>query len=714
VSRVEAATKPFKIELNGKIMEYINPTINVMITGKPINTGDMPALAIDNRTLLPAREFFESAPINAKVEWIAKTQEVQITYADKFIVLKIDDKTAYVNGVATQLDVPATIIRDVTMQYGKTMVPLRFISEALGFNVDWINETNTANVTPTNTGSGNATTTNWSADETTIKQALSQQNNIKIEAKNLPLANINSITTDNKLGETYRINTDAPVSNVKISEWDGMLILDVENSKRNTNTATYSFGDSTFVREIRTSQFKVAPLVTRLVFHFNEKPEKYNVSLSEDRKEIIVSISNNNILAVEAAKDTNGDYIKIISTMSPNIVTTRENFKIIFDIQTSTSLIGSQLAPIAGQYLTGITVNQYNDNTVRIVGETNKQSAYAIDQVQTDVMIDGNTYKKFITTIRLKGLDDTGTTPTVPPVTEEPNEEPSEEEGTIFRLPLPTGITQNMITSKEDYFNNKFTITIPNNCIDYYRSQQLVIDNQLVTNVQYALNKDGNTDIIITAKTVYVYTVKIENGALKINIRNPRDVYDKIVVVDPGHGGDMPGAIYSNIKEKVFNYKIFEYIKKMADEQNNIKIYYTRLDDTDASFDSRSGMAAKVGADLFVSIHNNALPQDVSIKGTIVFHQQKWTGEIGTRSKTLANIMQKSITGSAGTYDRGIRTADYRVLRDNTVPCVLIECAFMTNKEDMGNLQKDEFLQKIATGIYNGFNEYFAVYPSGR
>ncbi|MDF2822497.1 MAG: hypothetical protein K0R15_2945 [Clostridiales bacterium] len=56
VSRVEAATKPFKIELNGKIMEYINPTINVMITGKPINTGDMPALAIDNRTLLPARE----------------------------------------------------------------------------------------------------------------------------------------------------------------------------------------------------------------------------------------------------------------------------------------------------------------------------------------------------------------------------------------------------------------------------------------------------------------------------------------------------------------------------------------------------------------------------------------------------------------------------------------------------------------------------------
>lgn len=710
---LEAVTKPFKIEINGSVMDYRDPLINVLITGKPINTGDMPAVAINGRTLLPVREFFESHPINAKVEWSQETQEIFINYKDKNIVLRINDKTAYVNGVATELDVPATIIRDVSVPYGKTMVPLRFISESLGFEVDWIAETYTANVIPPQEPIEDVSMINWSLNDNQVRNLYTQQNSTSSEEMEFPLARIKGITQDLTSEESYLISADGPISHVKVSKWSGMLIIDLVNTSRKLSKDIFSFGDTAVVKEIRTSQYTVDPMVTRYVFHFNEIPTSYSISLSEDRKQVKVTILKNQIIGIKKDKDEVGEYIQIESTQPTDIITSRleDPTRVIFDISSATNLLGANEAELDSELFVGIRVGQFDYTTVRVVVEAKEQPGYSIEKSVSDYPIDGIPYKKHITMIRFNKIETIDpTTPSETPLIGNP----SEKDGVIFWLPLPSGITTEMIDESEDVRSNKYTITLQGNHIDFYSNKVVPITNANVNNITYELNTDGNTNIEIQTDKIYVYTLRVEEGQLRVNIRNPRDVYDKIVIVDPGHGGKMSGATYSNIQEKVFNYRIYEYLEAIINAQEDIKVYYTRIDDTDPSFDFRSGMAESAGADIFISIHNNALPSYPSVNGTIVFYQQKMTGEMNTLSKGLANILQKTITGVAGTFNRGVRTADYRVLRDNTVPGVLLECAFMTNPKDMENLQNDQFLMKIAQGIFDGMTEYFDTYPTGR
>lgn len=113
-------------------------SVNIVIDGVQQNY-PQPAVAVNGRTLVPLRGIFEA--LGAKVEWDNATRTATGTKDGIEVVVQIDNKTAYVNGKAVELDVPAQIIG------GSTMVPLRFISESLGARVEWDNATRTAIIT---------------------------------------------------------------------------------------------------------------------------------------------------------------------------------------------------------------------------------------------------------------------------------------------------------------------------------------------------------------------------------------------------------------------------------------------------------------------------------------------------------------------------------------------------------------------------------------
>ena len=99
---------------------------------------DVPPVIVNNRTLVPVRAIFEA--IGATVEWDNDTRTATGTLGDTVVVIQIDNTTAYVNGVPKTLDVPAQIINN------RTMVPARFVSEALDCDVTWNGATQTAAV----------------------------------------------------------------------------------------------------------------------------------------------------------------------------------------------------------------------------------------------------------------------------------------------------------------------------------------------------------------------------------------------------------------------------------------------------------------------------------------------------------------------------------------------------------------------------------------
>ena len=114
--------------------------INVIIDNKEI-LFDVNPIVIENRTLVPFRKIFEI--YGFKVDWAESTNTVLANKGNQTIVLQINNKKAFVNNKQLALDVPAQLVND------RTMVPLRFVSENIGANVDWIEATNTVKITST-------------------------------------------------------------------------------------------------------------------------------------------------------------------------------------------------------------------------------------------------------------------------------------------------------------------------------------------------------------------------------------------------------------------------------------------------------------------------------------------------------------------------------------------------------------------------------------
>jgi len=112
--------------------------IKVMVNGKSLSF-DVPPMLISDRTMVPLRAIFEA--LQAEVDWNGDTQTITALKDGNTIILIIDNKTATVNGKAVQLDAPPTVIND------RTLVPVRFISESLGADVEWIDATQTVVIT---------------------------------------------------------------------------------------------------------------------------------------------------------------------------------------------------------------------------------------------------------------------------------------------------------------------------------------------------------------------------------------------------------------------------------------------------------------------------------------------------------------------------------------------------------------------------------------
>ena len=105
---------------------------------------DIPPIITGGRTLVPARAFFEK--LGARVMWDEGTRRVGISNGDYSITLEIDSKKVMINGEFAELDVPAKIITDASGA-GRTVIPVRFVSEHLGYNVDWDEKTYSVYIT---------------------------------------------------------------------------------------------------------------------------------------------------------------------------------------------------------------------------------------------------------------------------------------------------------------------------------------------------------------------------------------------------------------------------------------------------------------------------------------------------------------------------------------------------------------------------------------
>ena len=181
------------------------------------------------------------------------------------------------------------------------------------------------------------------------------------------------------------------------------------------------------------------------------------------------------------------------------------------------------------------------------------------------------------------------------------------------------------------------------------------------------------------------------------------------VCIDPGHGDKDPGAIGpTGVKEKDINLAVALKVGSQL-KDNGIDVIYTRSNDKPSyNLAQRVNIANNSRAYAFISIHcNSAVNQ--SAHGTETFCYQ-----FGGKAEKLAQSVQNELIKATGLRDRGIKTADFYVVKYTQMPAALIELAFLSNHGEEKLLASETFQQKAATAITKGICKYLNVVPKNK
>lgn len=186
---------------------------------------------------------------------------------------------------------------------------------------------------------------------------------------------------------------------------------------------------------------------------------------------------------------------------------------------------------------------------------------------------------------------------------------------------------------------------------------------------------------------------------------------NKIIYLDPGHGGVDPGSIYKDIYEKDINLQICLRLQKNLEEMG-ATVYLTRYDDYDLStpntrtrkksdLNNRVRLMNDSNADMYISIHLNAT------------NSKKWMGaqtfydDVNPENKKIAQIMQEELKNNLNTNREIDEISNMLLNRKVTIPGVLIEVGFLSNDNERYLLKQDSYQEKISQTIVKGILKYY-------
>ena len=225
---------------------------------------------------------------------------------------------------------------------------------------------------------------------------------------------------------------------------------------------------------------------------------------------------------------------------------------------------------------------------------------------------------------------------------------------------------------------------------------------------------------------------------------------DFVLVIDAGHGGNDPGAVGKISKEKDINLKVALKVGKMIEDNcKDVKVIYTRKRDVFVTLNRRAQIANEAKADLFISIHTNAVAKNKTVKGTSTWtlglaksddnlevakrenavilyeddYQTHYEGfnpnsaesyiifefmqdQYMSQSVRLASLVQNEFKQTGRRIDRGVHQAGFLVLKASAMPSILVELGFISTPEEERYLNTENGVNTLSKSIYQAFLTY--------
>lgn len=184
----------------------------------------------------------------------------------------------------------------------------------------------------------------------------------------------------------------------------------------------------------------------------------------------------------------------------------------------------------------------------------------------------------------------------------------------------------------------------------------------------------------------------------------PAYVRKGLVILDAGHGGYDLGAHNQFCEEKVIALKTTMLVKKYLQDKG-YRVRLSRQDDTFIPLKERALHANRIHAKVFVSIHYNAA-RNPSAHGIEVFYYDKNLDWRMHSSKRLASCILSRLLDKTHAASRGIKGGNFLVIRETSMPAILIEAGFITNHEECKKLKDPSYINCIARAIADGIDKF--------
>lgn len=662
-----------ELQVDGTTIMYDKPQIHLVLDGTPYVALQMEPIELDGVTYVSAREVFEY--FGAIVTWKGSTQEVFIAIDSQLVSLQLGRPFIMSNGIQQSILSPPKLIN------GNTMIPLRVASEAFGFEVGWEPISLTASIT-SNTPMYTENTPNQNNNTEIPTTWLNNSSIDMLPIENHGKVDVSQIIESNN---TFIIQTSGPITKAEQSIFPGnRLVIDIFNATALTNEK-YRFS-AISVKEIRTSQFQQEPTpITRVVFEY-EEGTSFDVQVAPDRSSIIVTLKQQPIDSIFFQTEGIKDIVRItgqITAPEVNVTYDRNQYKLVIDVPLAV-LKDSQHYEFLGRLVSFTSVAQEQPDLVRITLLLADPIKYTVSKqgMTTTIAIEEPTYKHIY----------------------------YDYEQTMIVIPKHSGssITLNN-TIKEDLYEEKiFRLTLSNDISHYIGFGEYYVDDYMLNS--FEISSDGRQTILtIHEKSVIDFVLDEDYHNYYFKARRPKDVLPFVVVVDPGHGGNDPGSSGGGYLEKDLNLAISKQLVLLLENNPNITVYSTRLDDRTIPLEERPVFANQIG-DLFISIHGNAFtnPETNGIETYYCPHEND--NNVGITTKEVAEIIHKHVINEFDLFDRGVKKAEFVVLKRTDMPAALVELGFLSNANDLAVITSPDFPQRAAMAIYNAILEIMTIY----
>ncbi|WP_035571593.1 N-acetylmuramoyl-L-alanine amidase [Halonatronum saccharophilum] len=443
--------------------------------------------------------------------------------------------------------------------------------------------------------------------------------------------------------------------------------------------------DNKVIERARISQYETDP--DNIVRAVLDLKDDIKVRVVNNKKFLTIIPVKSSLVDIEYDDSRRELAFELTEEVKPRIIPLEKGSRLIFDFPFTKREINKDLISLNNDFINSIRISQFTDDTTRVVLDMVSLSSYDLKWEDNTLLFrPDNRLVDAELKAKEEGVD--------------LNLSLSDEVSYgVYKLPNPNRLIVDIFDAivQEDQVRGFEEIEVVNSArVSQYTNnpKQVRVVLDLIDDVEFeVLSEDLTKDI----------QVSFDTKSRLVERRKKQDIFEeKVIVIDPGHGGSDPGAIgFTGLLEKEVALDISLILQDLL-EDAGATVFMTRKGDYFVDLEDRAKLTNSIEPDIFISVHANSHPERRH-KGTETYVKRNPDNE----SLLLANLIQSYKVENLATVDRGVKHNNLYVLNHIDVPSVLSEIAFLSNPEDEALLRSRSFRKKAAMSLYKGIKDYF-------